>query len=104
MAQHTLEYKSAPRYIDYQKRAINNFPNDSFITEEEFKKLSHSNCYYCNATGPNGIDRVNNAIGYNLSNCVPACKHCNYVKGDLSQKDFTLWKNRFITHQLKELK
>jgi hypothetical protein len=104
MSQHTLDYKSAPKYKVYKQRAIDKFPNDCCITEEEFKKISNSNCYYCNTTGPNGIDRVNNTIGYSLNNCVPACKHCNYVKGDLLQEDFNIWKNRFIAHQLKEVK
>jgi len=28
----------------------------------------------------NGIDRVDNKLGYILGNCVPCCKQCNYAK------------------------
>jgi len=58
------------------------------ITKEEFSILINSNCFYCN-TPPsnsllvyrrtkdgapflyNGIDRVNNDVGYTVDNCVP---------------------------------
>ena len=36
---------------------------------------------------------------FEFRNCVPCCKHCNYVKGDLSQDEFKVWKNRFILKQ-----
>ena len=32
-------------------------------------------------------------------NCVPCCKHCNYVKGDLSIGDFEIWTKRFVGKQ-----
>ena len=101
MAQHTLDYKSKPKYASYKKRADEKFPNQSCITQSEFNTLSSSNCFYCDKIGPNGIDRINNKVGYNLANCVSACKHCNYVKGDLSLEDFEIWKSRFIKKQTK---
>jgi len=103
MAQHTLDYKSAPKYKDYKKRAESKYPNENFITELEFNSISASNCIYCDKNGPNGIDRIDNTKGYELKNCAPACKHCNYVKGDLSIEDFNIWKNRFIRKQSKSL-
>lgn len=36
----------------------------------------------------NGIDRVNNNVGYTKSNSVPCCKFCNHMKFHLSKKDF----------------
>ena len=103
MAQHTLDYKSKPQYNSYSKRAKEKYPNEICITKDEFTEISNSNCYYCNKSGPNGIDRKDNNYGYKLNNCVPACKHCNYVKGDLTLKDFNTWKNRFITYQTTQL-
>lgn len=67
------------------------------MSKEEFKKITSSNCYYCGkepsqirrknpinekfiAYLHNGIDRVDNNIGYISSNCVPCCKICNKMK------------------------
>lgn len=103
MAQHTLDYKSAPKYSSYKKRALNKFPNEQCINQSEFAVLSSMECHYCGKPGPNGIDRINNCIGYVTTNCVSACKHCNYVKGDFSIEDFETWKNGFINKQTKQI-
>ena len=39
----------------------------------------------------NGIDRVNNNLGYSKSNCVACCTFCNYAKSDHSQEEFIFW-------------
>lgn len=39
----------------------------------------------------NGLDRVNNDAGYQLSNVVPCCRTCNTAKGQLSVEDFQAW-------------
>ena len=104
MAQHTLDYKNAPKYNTYKKRALEKWSNEIYITKEEFDFLTNQKCFYCDKEGPNGIDRIDNKKGYLYSNCVPACKHCNYVKGDLSLDDFNTWKLRFIDKQLRLMK
>lgn len=71
------------------------------ITKEQFANLTSQNCSYCNAEPKefkkkdsfavrkmNGIDRVDSTIGYTINNCVPCCKICNYMKQQLSEKDF----------------
>lgn len=68
------------------------------LTVEEFKTLCSSNCFYCEKKPSqkmdvgrgfkNGIDRVNNDFGYELTNCVPCCWTCNRMKGKLSNQDF----------------
>lgn len=72
------------------------------IDDDQFKKLTKQNCYYCgrepsttqhskNNSGDyvyNGIDRINNAKGYSLDNCVPCCFICNKMKMDLNVNDF----------------
>lgn len=99
--EHTLEYKSPPKYTEYRKRHEKNFPNNPMISKETFEKLSAQPCHYCGVSGPNGIDRIDSAKGYDPDNCVPACKHCNYVKGNLSLEDFKRWAKRFVEHQTK---
>lgn len=72
------------------------------LSFEDFTRLVNSNCHYC-GTPPcnlrttknkkiskcfNGIDRVDNLIGYKLTNCVPCCSICNYMKRGVKEKDF----------------
>lgn len=98
---HNLDYKNPPHYNTYKKRAEDRFKGESVLTKEQFQELSNQECHYCGKEGPNGIDRIDNSVGYTFENCVPCCKHCNYVKGDLSLADFNTWKDRFVSKQLK---
>ena len=75
---------------------------DFYLTKDEFLIITSKRCFYCNsspnnisksrsATGDyiyNGIDRIDNSIGYNLDNCVACCKRCNVAKNDMSLKEF----------------
>jgi hypothetical protein len=99
---HDLVYKTAPRYAEYKRRHESHF-SAVMISEADFKTISNSECYYCGQPGPNGIDRKDNGIGYVSSNCVPCCKHCNYVKGNLSVSDYETWKNRFVRKQMQQI-
>lgn len=97
---HTLDYANKPpNYNAYRKRAEKNFPTDKMISENVFNSIAKMVCHYCGKSGPNGIDRVDNSKGYLKTNCVPCCKHCNYVKGDLSIADFEIWTKRFVRKQ-----
>lgn len=70
---------------------------------EYFKKIISQNCFYCNAKPTNyysksfykftynGIDRINNTIGYTASNIVPCCKFCNIAKNNNNINDFLNW-------------
>jgi hypothetical protein len=71
------------------------------IDKETFYKLTESDCYYCGAEPSqkiykrkrgyylyNGIDRVDNTLGYSKENCVSCCKICNYMKQDLTLEEF----------------
>ena len=66
-----------------------------------FCKLTSSACFYCgqlpitNYTYRNkppyiynGIDRVNNLLGYTQENSVACCPICNFMKGNKNQDDF----------------
>lgn len=72
------------------------------LTEEQFLDYTHKNCFYCGSSPStetnygangevvyNGIDRVDNSLGYTQDNCVSCCKDCNYLKGSFSLIDFT---------------
>ena len=61
------------------------------FSEEEFKSLVTQNCYYCNIVdekGSNGIDRMNQSVGYIQSNGASCCAMCNWMKGSLDSATF----------------
>lgn len=51
----------------------------------------------------NGIDRIDNTLGYSLQNCVPCCKKCNTIKMDMTKVEFLEHINKIIKYQ-KECK
>ena len=60
-------------------------------SEEEFKTLVEMPCYYCDTMdekGFNGIDRMNQSVGYIQSNGVSCCAMCNWLKGSLDSATF----------------
>jgi hypothetical protein len=76
------------------------------LTKGEFYQLTSSPCFYCGTEpsqpGPcvagthgrytyNGIDRVDNDLGYTVFNVRPCCKVCNYAKGVLTEAQFFAW-------------
>ena len=42
----------------------------------------------------NGIDRIDNDVGYTVENSVTCCKHCNYAKRNRSLEEFKDWINQ----------
>ncbi len=85
------------------------------LSYEKFVEITSQSCFYCNAepvrincfenapslqkdspnadwtkytTYFNGIDRLNNSLGYVENNVVPCCTYCNRAKSDLSFNDF----------------
>jgi hypothetical protein len=84
------------------------------IDFDKFKEICEQNCHYCakvpsprNAysspslqinravetiisawINANGIDRLNNDLGYIATNVVPCCPDCNYAKQELSKNNF----------------
>ena len=80
------------------------------ITFEHVLQLIQQPCHYCGAVGVtvtntrhtsksdlkrsmrnNGIDRINNQIGYIFKNVVPCCKHCNNAKSTMTKTEFLSW-------------
>jgi len=78
------------------------------LTFEEFKTIVSQDCHYCgmppkmiqflysnlksinehNKFVRNGIDRVDNSVGYIRENVVACCKECNFAKKDMSVESF----------------
>lgn len=72
------------------------------ISKDYFILIATQKCYICGAKPNNkqyykgkkycynGIDRINNAIGYVEGNVAPCCKKCNSKKTDQSLEAFFL--------------
>lgn len=86
------------------------------LTKEQFRELTNKNCYYCGGTPNqvifkrdangvytyNGIDRVNNEIGYEIENCVSCCKHCNIMKNSFNKDEFKNHIIKIYNHLVKD--
>lgn len=82
------------------------------LSEDDFDALFSGNCCYCGvppsntikyATSSlaftyNGIDRVDNNIGYTVENCVSCCTVCNKAKMVMSEQEFAGWVCRVYNH------
>lgn len=91
-------------YAKYKSQAIRRDINFT-LDFKEFILITESNCNYCGQPPSaflgksrydslhgfykyNGIDRVDNEIGYEIGNCKPCCWNCNRMKGSLSREEF----------------
>jgi hypothetical protein len=70
------------------------------ITFDDWYNIVQKPCHYC-ASAPsntmrvgrqsfvyNGLDRLDNAVGYEQYNVVPCCKRCNIAKHKMSYSEF----------------
>ena len=57
------------------------------LDRHDFMRLIDEPCHYCQSAR-GGIDRVDNSVGYVLSNCVPCCGTCNRMKRASSKDAF----------------
>jgi len=66
------------------------------ITEKFAAELVQDNCSYCGSSPDplNGIDRIDNTIGYEESNVVSCCRRCNRAKDVMTVDDFVSWATR----------
>jgi hypothetical protein len=46
----------------------------------------------------NGLDRMDNSVGYSEQNCVPCCIICNRAKNSMGYDEFLKWRERLIAH------
>jgi 5-methylcytosine-specific restriction endonuclease McrA len=100
-------------FYGYKKNAERR--NLSFtLTTEEFLSFCSQPCHYCGRVkvsvasikhakgdragqlrlngefGYNGIDRMDNKVGYELTNCVSCCVDCNFAKTSHDYLDFLM--------------
>lgn len=100
-------------YTDYRNKANRN-DRVFDLDVEFFIELTKQKCYYCNvepmnmktvsiknktdkqyySTFYNGIDRMDNNIGYTKDNAVPCCKTCNQAKHTMTVNAFKEWFER----------
>jgi len=81
------------------------------LSKDQVKRLVLANCYYCNSIplnkkyndhkkhysiNYNGIDRLDNNIGYEIDNVVTACKYCNQAKHTMTATYFKEVLNRIF--------
>ena len=89
------------------------------MTDEQIKGLQQQPCHYCgglpanvscrveinNTNGEyvyNGIDRVDNKKGYEISNCVTCCFVCNRARRNMTLSDFNGWIKRLTEFHSKK--
>lgn len=73
------------------------------LTTSQVEQLFIGSCFYCGAEPAkarsrrkysksivkvNGIDRLDNKLGYTITNSVSCCKFCNYAKRDFTLEEF----------------
>lgn len=102
--------EAARNYMFYHYKSMARIRNLPFLlSREETLRLLGGSCYYCGvppnqearpqrythgAFIHNGIDRVDNNMGYVPGNVVSCCKICNRAKRSASYEEFMLWLDR----------
>ena len=98
-------------YKHYLQGAVNRGLEFS-LDKDYFKYITSENCYYCGSPPStvqvtercngeyvyNGIDRVDNSMGYIKDNCVPCCNTCNMAKRTSSADEFMGWISKAYKH------
>lgn len=77
------------------------------LSHQEAFNLIINKCEYCGFEPHwphlrNGIDRVDNNIGYQVDNCVSCCFTCNSAKKEMSVKEFKEWICRIYEHLINK--
>lgn len=97
-------------YYDLTRRHVRKlgFKKEDILSLEEFCELVDQPCAYCGKIGDknkldkyttvsiniNGIDRIENNIGYSLLNSVSCCNWCNIAKKGMDVSSFATWAYR----------
>jgi hypothetical protein len=86
---------------------------DFNLSIDEIRHLTKQDCYYCGISPYrthkvnkrvgeyiyNGIDRIDNTIGYTVENCVSCCYICNRMKHAMAHIEFIQHIERIYTCQ-----
>ncbi len=93
--------------LGYKRHALRR-GHEWLLDRGEVVAIIERNCFYCgaipantmitkNSIAPfhyNGIDRIDNGVGYTPSNVVPCCRVCNRAKETMAVQDFAEWAKR----------
>jgi hypothetical protein len=103
------------KFNNYMRRSNKKqLKNSNFVfavTREEFTIITSMDCYMCgkqsNESHNNGIDRINNKLGYISGNIMPCCGNCNYIKNEydiykLLVKFCQIYHKRLLTDDEKD--
>lgn len=99
-------------YKRWLKNDVKSRNKTSDLTIEQYSILIMNNCHYCNSPGTqimhfsqafkrNGIDRIDNNIGYTINNCVSCCSICNFAKRSSNYDDFINWVEKVYNNKIK---
>lgn len=94
-------------YAEYRKHALHRGLLFS-VTIEAFLAITQQDCFYCGIAPHrvhkakrlnggyryNGVDRLDNALGYQDGNMVPCCFQCNFSKHAMPLAEFYAWVDR----------
>lgn len=83
-------HQKSPVYYRYYCRQAEDRGYDITLTKEQLHDIVTKECDYCDHIDEdfNGIDRIDNDIGYTIENVVPACKNCNNMKNTMCKEVF----------------
>lgn len=68
------------------------------LTFGQFDHMCKQNCTYCEASPLEksiGVDRVDNEVGYTITNSVPSCWECNRSKNNMSLAEFKIHVDKY---------
>ena len=94
-------------YASYRSRALKK-ELEFALSKDDYKTITEQDCYLCGKktteTNTNGIDRVDNTVGYTVANCKACCKECNHMKNNYGLDDLfskiekisNVWANRTL--------
>lgn len=100
-------------FFDYKRRGVSAGHGFS-LSMDAFRTLILQACHYCgaepaNESAPyhqckvrgkyNGIDRVDNSLGYTEENSVTCCAICNRGKREMTRQQFLDWVDKVYSHQ-----
>jgi 5-methylcytosine-specific restriction endonuclease McrA len=104
------------RLYGLTKAQANRRKIEFLLTEDELRQFSFAGCFYCNNPPTNylygkgrnkhecliysGIDRLDSQLGYNITNCVTACKRCNTMKNGRTLDDFLARIRKIVNRDL----
>jgi hypothetical protein len=96
-------------YRAYKSRA-KKIGREFSLSEDLFREITSSSCFFCGVPPKqcakknggitiyeyNGIDRIDNSLGYTKENSLPCCGKCNGAKSNMKIEDFLDWLGRLL--------